>query len=152
MATEKNKKAYNSILIILISILVWLYLAKYVGWLMDILGGYEHEGESPNGSASIIVFLHVLPAFIIQLLNCRYWKRCHKSKEIFLGGLTGLFVIGTLLYVIFELIFSIGGAYFLVMFSVVGVPLLFLLSIGYLVFRLIKTIIKLLKKKKDENN
>lgn len=139
---EKNKKVYNSILLILISVLVWLYLAKYVGWLMDILGGYEHEGESPDLHAIIIVFLNVLPAFVVQLLNLRYLKKCYETEGIFLENLIGIFVIVTFWYTIIMLPFSIWGWYFSVIFAFVGVPVISLLSIlfliGYLIFRLIK--------------
>lgn len=68
----KNKKIINFLLLLLLSILVYVYIFGFIGNKMDTLGGYENEYTSPTADTIKELAIYTVPIFPIYLIGCIY--------------------------------------------------------------------------------
>ena len=100
-----------------LSLLVFLYLKFFVGWITNSYGGYVSEAESTSFKETIIVFLSTLPAFIIQFMS--YLK--YLKNKIYVNGITRLLIKLVFIYSLFMLAYSLFGIAVVMFIPIVGI-------------------------------
>ena len=129
----KNIKKINLYILILLSILVFVYIFIVVGNKMDSLEGYENEATSPSKDAVKEMALYTVPLLPIYLIVCIYFLK----KGTALKSLSYPVMLGTCFTILITIGVALNGQAFMWLL-IFGLPLM----MGGLIFSLVMGILQ----------